>query len=244
MADGFTAFNDRYNYQNYIDLAVGAGYSQNAAEKLYAYYTTYQLFDGAKRYLLPYPGDILGSAPNAPPPLAPQFQTRFNFDTIGQVIFRSIGHCRLPLRIIWAEGINESGDVSVSNTQTFAGALCAPIDSSEEIDITSVWASGLQVLNSGGPLAPVGWTPEDAALLAAAMNNIRIYPGDEAQLPDSLIVADKGANLTNAFRGIRYVIIPNYPVREGGIPPMSVLITRTSAGGTPAAAFEFLAGSD
>lgn len=243
-----TLFTDRNNtQQNFVDFAVNAGYDATSAAALWNYSNTYQLIDGARHYLLPFPTEAFAASAsaNAPAPLPPQYQTRVNFDTIGQVIFRSIGHCRLPLRIIWAEGINESGDVLVSNTQTFAGALCAPIDASEEIDITSIWAAGRQVLNSDGPLAPVGWTPEDAALLAAAMNNIRIYPGDEAQLPDSLIVADKGANLTNAFRGIRYIVIPNYPIRDGGIPPMSVLIDRTNPGGTPTdGAVEFEAGSD
>ncbi len=47
--------------------------------------------------------------------------------------------------------------------------------------------------------------------MLAALEGMVIYPGDEAQLPSPLIVADKGAAATNAFRGIRYVTIPGWP---------------------------------
>jgi hypothetical protein len=222
-------------------------------------YTTYQTINGARHYYDPtqnyalrdgvrYPigqpsspslaGTALaGSVSNAltPAPTPPQFL--FTFDTIGQVILRSIGHCRLPLRTIWAQGVNESGDSSTSNTQTFAAALCAPIDPLEEGEIFAIWNGGSQVFNSGGVITPAGWTPADAALLAASLANVEIFPGDEAQLPASLIVADKGADKTNAFRGIRYLIFPNYPVNGGsgggGIPQLSVGWQRTNDGGDP-----------
>lgn len=181
-------------------------------------------------------------------PAPPQFQ--FTFDTIGQTIFRSIGHCRLPLRTLWAEGVNESGDISISNTQTFAAALCAPIDPLEEGEIFAIWAGGSQVFNSSGVATPDGWTPEDAALLSASLSNIVIFPGDEAQLPASLIVADKGADKTNAFRGIRYIIIPNYPVNggngAGGLPQLSIGWLRNNDGQSPredSGAVEFYAGA-
>ncbi len=151
-------------------------------------------------------------------------QFKFVFDTIGQTIFRSIGHCRLPLRTIWAEGINASGDVSISNTQTFAAALCEPIDPLEEGEIFAIWDGGSVIFDSSGPATPAGWTPDDAALLATSLANIVIYPGDETQLPASLIVADKGADKTNAFRGLRYIIFPDYPIGGGG---------GTSGGGLP-----------
>jgi len=169
-----------------------------------------------------------------PAPTPPQF--KFTFDTIGQTIVRSIGHCRLRLVPIWAQGISESGDTSISSTQTFAGALSAPIDPLEDGEIFAVWDGGTQVLNSGGVITPAGWTPEDAALLAASLAGVVIYPGDEAQLPAPLIVADKGADKTNAFRGIRYVIVPNYPINgggrgSGGLPQLSVGWQRTKDGG-------------
>lgn len=238
-------------------------------------YTSYQTINGRRQYvdttqnymtvngrripIGPQPtlldqlnNDQLNNAQNTvgPAPTPPQFQ--FSFDTIGQVIFRSIGHCRLPLRTIWAQGINESGDVSISNTQTFAAALCAPIDPLEEGEIFAIWAGGSAVFNSGGVVTPAGWSPADAALLATSIANVVIFPGDEAQLPASLIVADKGADKTNAFRGIRYLIFPDYPIGGGGggggsgLPQLSVGWLRTNDGGDPTDEFgsvEFSSGA-
>jgi hypothetical protein len=231
------------------------------------YLDTYQTINGQRHYYNPTqnyvnygfgrvpigpPPDFLGSQNNTaaqtPAPTPPQYQ--FTFDTIGQVIFRSIGHARLPLRTLWAQGINESGDVSISNTQTFAAAICAPIDPLEEGQIFAIWDGGSQTFNSGGVVTPAGWTPEDAALLATSLANVVIFPGNEAQLPASLIVADKGADKTNAFRGIRYLIFPDYPIngggRGGGIPQLSVGWQRTNDPESPPDEFggvEFLPGA-
>lgn len=244
-------------------MAVRTPYSTRDANYA-AYLTSYQTINGARHQSDPSQNYVdygfgrvpiggeqgrqdlgdLGGVTAAPTP--PQFL--FTFDTIGQVIFRSIGHCRLPLRTLWAQGINESGDVSVSNTQTFAAALCAPIDALEEGEIFAIWDGGSEVFNSTGAVTPAGWTPEDAALLATSLANVVIYPGDEAQLPASLIVADKGADKTNAFRGIRYLIFPDYPIGGGGggggLPQLSVGWQRNNDGGTTdSGAVEFLAGA-
>lgn len=191
----------------------------------------------------------LGQATTPPAP-----HLRFNFDTIGQTIFRSIGHCRLPLLPIWAQGIEESGDETTSPTQTFAGALCAPLDADEDGEVFSIWDSDTLVMNAGATIHPLGWSAEDAALLSASLAGITIFPGNEAQLPASVIVADKGAHRTNAFRGLRYVIVPNYPIfggsgsgsGAGNFPNLSFQIRRRNDGGEPleqeSLAAEFLAG--
>src|SRR5882762_577561 len=99
----------------------------NGARHSYDPYANYQTIDGKR---IPFgPKRPLGDLANnnlAPAPPPPQFQ--FTFDTIGQIIVRSIGNCRLPIKPIWAQGVIESGDTSIKNTQTFAGAVCAPID--------------------------------------------------------------------------------------------------------------------
>lgn len=228
------------------------------------YLDTYQLINGQRHYTNPYVNYVnygFGRVPIGNPaaafanlvgaqassgvtssPAPPQFQ--FTFDTIGQVIFRSIGTCRLPLRTIWAQGVSESGDSAVSNTQTFASAVCSPIDIDEEGEITSFWDGGSLIYNSGAAVIPAGWTPADAALLAAALASVETFPGNESQLPAATIVADKGADRTNAFRHIRYFIFHDYPIRDGGIPQLSTLFTRTTAEPTDRVAVEFLAGSD
>lgn len=223
------------------------------------YLDTYQIINGARHYYnpsinyvnygfgrVPIGGptgrDLTDYAQNALTAAPTPAQYKFSFDTIGQVIFRSIGHCRLPIRTIWAKGVNESGDSTISNTQTFAGALCMPIDALEDIEVFRIWDGGNNIFNDGDVIAPAGWSPDDATLLSTSLANLRIYPGDESQLPDSLIVADKGASLTNAFRGIRYLIFIDYPIREGGIPQLSVEVRRTNPDEADTIAVEFFGG--
>src|SRR5690349_2416540 len=55
---------------------------------------------------------------STPSNVSPHFQ--FTFDTIGQTIYRMIGHCRLPLRIIWAGGIRNIAFTSTT-TSTDSG---------------------------------------------------------------------------------------------------------------------------
>lgn len=144
---------------------------------------------------------------------------RITFDTIGQTIYRSIGHCRLPLRIIWAQGVNYPGSPEniVSPTLTFAAALCAPIDPDEAGQVAVMFNGNNAIFDTdhGGIIIPDGLSVEDATALQKSLQNAVIYPGDESQLPSPLIVADKGANVTNAFRGLRYIVLPLYPLIEG-----------------------------
>lgn len=185
----------------------------------------------------PVAAGLVPAPTQAPTPVAPHL--RINFDTIGQTIPVTLGNVRLALRPIWAEGIVESGDESISPTQTFAGALCAPIDPDEDGEIFSVWESDTQISIEGSVVAPVGWSDADVALLAASLAGITVYKGNEWQLPDPRISADKGAARTNAFRGLRYVIVPSYPIAAGrgggggagGLPNLSFGFRRTNDGG-------------
>lgn len=161
-----------------------------------------------------------------PSNVSPQYQ--FTFDTIGQSIYRTIGHCRLPLRIIWAQGIDASGDTTVSPTISFAAALCAPIDPTEEGEVVGIFSGGGALFDSSGVIIPDGMESGVAAQLNASISNAIVYPGDEAQEPAPLIVADKGADVTNAFRGIRYIIFPDWPIAAGSPSGMSLQWERTN----------------
>ncbi len=150
-----------------------------------------------------------GTVPTKVPP-----QYQFTWDTIGQTIFRMIGHCRLPLRYIWVKGVTSSGECTTSPTTTFAAALGAPIDPTETGSISGIFSgdSAIYDPSGGGVIIPDGMSPEDAAAMTASINGATVYPGDEEQLPSPLIVADKGADVTNAFRGIRYIVFENFPL--------------------------------
>lgn len=173
---------------------------------------------------------------------------RVTFDAIGQTIYRSIGHCRLPMRTIWAEGINWPGSPEdvVSPTLTFAAALCAPIDPTEEGRVIVLLAGSNVIydIDAGGIQIPDGISVEDANALQLSLQNAVVYPGDESQMPSPLIVADKGADVTNAFRGIRYIVLPLYPLIEGfGFNNLTVGWERTNDMAYTPAAVEFAAGA-
>jgi hypothetical protein len=193
------------------------------------------------------PGSSSGATPAGVPPAY-----QFSFDTIGQTIYKSIGHCRLPLKVIWAEGVKAgttSGSPSTTSsaTVTFAAALCAPIDPEETGSVAMIFAGATAIYNTdqGGVIVPTGTNTADAALLAASLAAAVVYPGDEAQLPATLIVNDKGTSLTNAFRGIRYIVFPDFPISISDTTNLSTVYhsTSTSSGSYAAAAVEFAAGA-
>ncbi len=222
------------------DLTAGqAQFAAISSDPLWQYYNTYQKINGARHPLLPFPGwgDDTSNRAAAPPP---QFQ--FTFDTIGQVIVRSIGTVRLLVKPIWALGISESGDNAIANTQTFAGAVCAPIDQLEEGGISRTWEGGSLVFSEGAAVQPPAMSDDDFAILTASLSSVVSYPGTETQLADPTIVLDKGANRTNAFRGIRYFIFPNYPVKNG-LPQLSIEWSRTNEQPADGDAVEFLGGA-
>lgn len=189
-----------------------------------------------------------GVQPSAPPP-----QSQFTFDTIGQTIFRTIGHCRVPLRFIWVQGVTSSGECTVSPTTTFAAALCAPFDESETGTVAALFSGDTAIYDpdGGGVIIPDGMSPEDAAAMQASIEGATLYPGDESQEPDPLIVADKGADVTNAFRGIRYIVFQNFPLSVlngsgsgcAGSSGGGLSVQFSSGGSSGDAAVEFAAGT-
>jgi hypothetical protein len=132
--------------------------------------------------------------------------------------------------MIWAQGIVHSGDTTVSPTLTFAAALCSPIDPEEEGQVAVIFngSTALYDPDQGGIIAPDGLSVEDAAALTASLSAAVVYPGDEAQLPAPLIVDDKGASTVNAFRGLRYIIFPLFPLKVNTGSGLSVQWTRTN----------------
>lgn len=154
----------------------------------------------------------IGGGGASPTGTAPSLQ--FFFNTIGKPIFRMIGKCRLPGQIIWAQGINSSGDVLTTAFCTFAAAYGAPIDVNEDVSIGRMWANGTLFYDvaQGGTLQVPSIASDVQGYLNFSVANMFSYRGDEAQLPDPEIVADKGADLTPAFRGLRYCVFPKFPL--------------------------------
>lgn len=77
--------------------------------------------------------------------------------------------------------------------------------------VRRVWANGTliyDVSTAGGFLQAIS--------SASAGLSMTVYLGDEAQLPDPTIQADKGVANTPAFRGLAYVVINNFDLQNYG----------------------------
>jgi hypothetical protein len=126
------------------------------------------------------------------------------------------GQVRIAGNIIWSTPIREQKNTqkhgkggsgpSVTNTTytyfgSFAIALCeGPIDA-----VLRIWADSKLIYDSTGP-----------QLIQQKGVNFRFYPGDEEQLADSIIQADKGVENVPAYRGTCYIVFDNLPLADYG----------------------------
>ncbi len=128
-------------------------------------------------------------------------------------------------------------------TVTLAAALCAPIDPNEEGGIAAFYSgSDLLFTPGSGVSPPPGWSESDQQQLIDSMGAITYYPGTESQFPDPTISSDKGTAVTNAFRGLRYLVIPRFPI-TGGFTSLSVVFHRSNGIASGFTAVEFAAGA-
>lgn len=107
------------------------------------------------------------------------------------------------------------------------------MDSNLVYDITA--GIGLAPVTAPDPLVgdpgTDGFGPFSASVATQQTGlNFRFYPGDEAQLPDSLIEADKGVGNVPPFRGTCYLVFEDLPLAAYGnrIPNVSVELAFSS----------------
>lgn len=162
----------------------------------------------------------------------------------GAPIPQAYGTVRLAGNIIWGKPLQEhkhteevggkgggGGGESVSYTYTadFAIALCeGPITA-----IRKLWADGKLIMDVSEPTAAEQATVAAGGFLDNILQRqqaffgetmavgrtggtIRIYKGDETQLPDPLIEADLGAGQTPAYRGVAYIVFDNFELADYG----------------------------
>ncbi len=138
----------------------------------------------------------------------------------GNPVPRLWGQMRVPGHCIWAsplvevrkkQGGGKGSAPSVTNISyrlSFALALCeGPI-----LGVGRIWADGEEV--------------------SADELNMRVYTGDEAQLPDPAIAAQEG-DQAPAYRGIAYVVIEDLGLEKWSnrVPQLSFEVTRAAKGG-------------
>ncbi len=114
---------------------------------------------------------------------------------------------------------------STRRTQTFAIGLGRGPDGPIQA-ISRIWEFEKLVYDTRA-------SPDiDAAETTKFAAGIRIYLGDEAQLPDPDLEADTGVGLTPAYRGLAYIVFVNYDITDFGsaIPQYRFEITTCAIG--------------
>ena len=134
----------------------------------------------------------------------------------GAGIARVYGRMRLAGQVIWASDFLESRSRS-------GGGKGTP----RTPQVTRyAYSVSLAVGLCEGPIGRVGRIWADGEEIDAGLLNMRVYPGDEVQLPDPKIAAVEGA--APAFRGLAYVVIEDLALERFGnrVPQFSFEVIR------------------
>jgi hypothetical protein len=151
---------------------------------------------------------------------------KMSASTYGAAIPWVFGLTRVAGNMIWSlpikehkkkKGLGKGGSYNqYTYSCTFAMGLCkGPVKA-----VLRVWADGKliydatrgttstidlkQIINSG------------AANTISSKYRLRFYTGDEEQMPDSAIIADRGEANTPAFRGLAYIMFDDAPLADFG----------------------------
>ncbi|WP_193175896.1 baseplate multidomain protein megatron [Oricola nitratireducens] len=134
----------------------------------------------------------------------------------GTPIARVYGQARLSGTVIWATRFEET-----ARTERQGGK------GGPKVTTYSYYAN-LAIGLCDGPVAAIRRVWADGKELDLTGIAMRIYPGDETQLPDPLIEAKQGAGLAPAFRGTAYVVFERLPLERFGnrVPQFQVEVIR------------------
>lgn len=139
----------------------------------------------------------------------------------GDAIGRIWGRARVGGQVIWATRFNEhvtesgggKGGPSQPKTRnyTYSVSLAVALCEGEISGVGRIWADGVEI--------------------AKDRLDLRVYTGDDAQLPDPLMEAVEGAGRVPSYRGIAYVVIENLDLGDFGnrVPQFSFELARPAA---------------
>ncbi len=139
----------------------------------------------------------------------------------GAPVARVWGRARVAGQVIWATRFREEVRRS--------GGKGAPQPKTE----TYSYSVSLAVALCEGEIAGVGRIWADGTEIDRATLTLRVYPGDEAQLPDPKIEAVEGAGNAPGYRGIAYVVIEDLALGDFGnrVPQFNFEVLRHAEGG-------------
>lgn len=142
--------------------------------------------------------------------------------TYGTAIPLGYGTVRMSGNMIWSTQIQEVKNVQTSGgggkgglggggpkqtqiTYSYFVDMAMSFSAVEANDVLRIWADGKVIYDKTG-----------TRITRLAGLNFRFYPGNETQLPDSLIEADKGAGQVPGHRGLCYIVFDNLPLKNFG----------------------------
>jgi hypothetical protein len=149
--------------------------------------------------------------------------------TEGAGIPRVYGRARIGGQMIWAtrflERVNTSFSFAPQTGKGGGGQV-------SQVDVTYSYSANFAIALCEGPIAFVRRIWADGVELDLTQLPIRIYPGDEHQAPDPLIVAREGADKTPAYRGLAYIVFDDLPLAPYGnrIPQFTFEVVKPVAG--------------
>jgi hypothetical protein len=155
----------------------------------------------------------------------------------GTAVARVYGRLRVPAQVIWASRFRER--VTTSGGSGKGGAPSAP-----QVR-TSTYSVSLALALCEGKIAGVGRVWADGIELGHSAITLRVYPGDETQLPDPLIAAIEGIERAPYYRGTAYAVIEDLELGPFGnrVPQFSFEVFGTGAGDLGSAEDELAQGT-
>lgn len=154
--------------------------------------------------------------------------------TFGAPIPKGYGTMRRAGNLIWSSGIEEQskkvktggkGGGSTHTGFTYFASFAISFGEGPAAGVLRLWADGKLIYDRTGL--------EDDVVKDGLQ--FRFYPGDETQLPDSLIEADVGVDNTPAYRGQTYIVFERLPLADYGnrIPNITAEVAHTLVNAVP-----------
>lgn len=169
----------------------------------------------------------------------------------GQPINIAFGTFRMAGNLIWSSGIEEVPNVSKQQGGGKGGGGGGSVTTT-----TYEYFSSFQIAFAEGVAENVLQMFADGKLILDRLNttahfsmsglNFRFYPGDETQLPDALIEADKGVGNVPANRGLCHIVYERIPLVNFGnrIPNITAVITFNQNVSLPFQTYTLLSGAE
>ncbi len=128
---------------------------------------------------------------------------------VGQVY----GRYRLGGQVIWSGKVRENRTITDGDAQGSGKGFLAP----KGPTVTEYsYSVSLAIALCEGEITHVGRIWADGKEVKPKHLTMRVYPGDEVQMPDPALEAALGAGKTPAFRGTAYVVIENLDITQYG----------------------------